>query len=572
MDESVANVTRKRHSRARERYSLRQRRRETLTTLRTPISARMNQTYDTTAPWRDRAALYLRDAGWYVRSTPLIPLGVALIMAVLFLAFAVSHVVNGRIFPNVWALGINLGDLTAAEAESALRTAWNSQVRIQLVDEGRAWTASPADLGMAFDPRPVVEDAFAVGMAGIPLGWTLEPEITLEYITAQNYLLDLAQQVQVEPFNAGYTMREGQIVSVEGRPGRMMDVGLTMETLTQDPLAAVRERLLPLHMIPLPPAVTDASAHLEEARAFAAQPFQLRGYDPYLDQTIAWGTTPEVVVSWLEAGTDSLTLREQAFLPFLEAQNSSLASGGQSQLVRYLDTTETTEKMREAISLKQGTVDLRIRYRPTQYTVVGGDTATGIARKTGIPFYLIEQSNPGRDLNVLAIGDTLNLPSRDVALPLPPVPNKRIVVDLRSQSLVAYENGQQVFSWLISSGMAEAPTSPGIYQILTHNDIAAGSSYTLCNTQGCGQWKMHWFMGIYEVIPGLMNGFHGAVLLPNGNYLGGGNVGSPFTFGCVMSQNDNARLLYEWADTGTVVEIVSADYLPQSDLARMAFG
>ncbi len=569
MDESIVNAPRKRHSRARERYSLRQRRRETLTTLRSPISARMNQTYHSTAPWRDRAALYLRDAGWYVRSTPLIPLGAALVLAVLFLAFAASHVVNGRIFPNVWALGINLGDLTAAEAETALRAAWDNQVRIRLADEDRAWAAAPADLGMAFDPRPVVEAAFGVGMAGIPLGWTLEPQITLDYITAQNYLLDLAQQVQIEPFNAGYAMREGQVVSVEGRPGRMMDVGLTMETLTQDPLAVVRRRLLPLHMIPLPPAVADASAYLEEARAFAAQPFQLRGYDPYLDQTIAWGTTPEVVVSWLEAGPDSLTLREQAFLPFLEAQNNSLAASGTA--VRYLDATETSEKLRTAISLKSSGVDLRIRYRPTQYTVVRGDTATAIARKTGIPFYMIEQSNPGRDLNVLAIGDQLNLPSRDVALPLSPIPNKRIVVDLRSQSLVAYENGQQVFSWLISSGMAEAPTSPGIYQILTHDEVAAGSSYTLCNTQGCGQWQMNWFMGIYEVVPGLMNGFHGAVLLPNGNYLGGGNVGSPFTFGCVMSQDDNARLLYEWADAGTIVEIISNDYPPQSDLARQSF-
>jgi LysM repeat protein len=570
MDDSVGNSRRKRPNRARERYTQRQRRHDTLTTLGTPVSARMSQTFHSTAPWRERGALYLRDAAWYVRSTPLIPLAAALVVGVLFLAFIVSHVLNGRIFPNVWALGVNLGDLTAEEAEAALRDAWDNEVRIRLADEDRAWAASPADLGMAFDPRPVVEAAFKVGMAGIPLGWTLEPEITIEYITAQNYLLDLAQAVQVEPLNAGYAMREGQVVSVESRPGRMMDVGLTMETLTQDPLLVVRERALPLYMIPLPPDVTDASPYLEEARAFTSQSFQLRGYDPYLDQTVVWGTTPDVVLSWLEAGPDSLTLREQAFLPFLEAQNNSLAASEHG--VRYLDATETTETLRQAIASKSDAVNLRIRYRPVQYTVVAGDTATAIARKTGIPFYLIEEANPGRDLNVLSIDDQLNLPSRDLALPLPPVPNKRIVVDLRTQSMVAYENGQQVFSWLISSGMDEAPTSPGIYQILTHNDVASGSSYTLCNTQGCGQWQMYWFMGIYEVVPGLMNGFHGAVLLPNGNYLGGGNVGAPFTFGCVMSQDDNARLLYEWADVGTVVEIVSNDFPPQSDLARQAFG
>jgi len=78
-------------------------------------------------------------------------------------------------------------------------------------------------------------------------------------------------------------------------------------------------------------------------------------------------------------------------------------------------------------------------------------------------------------------------------------------------------------------------------------------------------------MGIYEVVPGLVNGFHGAVLLPNGTYLGGNNVGVPYTLGCVMSRDDQARQLYEWADHGTIVEIISRDYPPQSELARRAF-
>mgnify|MGYP001251354731 FL=1 len=136
--------------------------------------------------------------------------------------------------------------------------------------------------------------------------------------------------------------------------------------------------------------------------------------------------------------------------------------------------------------------------------------------------------------------------------------------------MVAYENGEPVFSWAISSGISTAPTYPGVFQILNHDEVALGSSYTLCSAAGCGQWQMYWFMGIYEVTPGLVNGFHGAVLLPNGTYLGGGSVGSPYTFGCVMSTNDNAELLYNWADEGTVVEIISSEFAPRSDLARRA--
>src|SRR5690606_32310770 len=112
--------------------------------------------------------------------------------------------------------------------------------------------------------------------------------------------------------------------------------------------------------------------------------------------------------------------------------------------------------------------------------------AYSVSRATGIPFYLIEQSNPGRNLNVLSPGDKINLPSRDVAVPLDPVKHKRIVVDIPSQSLVAYENGREVFRWQVSTGISRAPTAPGVYQILTHSETAFGSSYELCGSQGCG--------------------------------------------------------------------------------------
>ena len=67
-----------------------------------------------------------------------------------------------------------------------------------------------------------------------------------------------------------------------------------------------------------------------------------------------------------------------------------------------------------------------------------------------------------------------------------------------------------------------------------------------------------------------MNGFHGAVELPNGNLLGGGSVGSPYTFGCIMARDSEAQSLFEWADVGTVVEIISDEFAPQSDIARQS--
>jgi lipoprotein-anchoring transpeptidase ErfK/SrfK len=522
-----------------------------------------------THPLVARGHLLMQDAWWYLRNTPVVLVGAALLVAVYFLLFVGSHVVQGRIFPNVWSFGVYLGDLTAEEAELKLLQAFTSDVRIRLRDGDREWSATTAELGLKLDARKIVEEARQIGLAGIPFGWRVKPVVETEYLTAQNYLLDLSQRVEVPPYNAGYALQNGQVVGVAGEEGRILDVGLTLEHLTRNAVSVVERQRIDLIMQPLLPDAVDPTPYLDEVQALVGQPFQMVGYDPYLDESVTWTTTPENFISWLEAGSSGLTLRPQAFGPFLEAQTASLNPDGADR--RYLEPTDTMEKLRQAIANQKTSVDLRIRYRPVVYEIAYGDRAYTVARKTGIPYYMIEESNPGRDLNILSPGDKIYLPSRDVSMPLDPVKNKRIIVDIDTQSLVAYENGQEVFSWKISTGIASAPTSPGIYQILSHNDVAFGSSFTLCGSQGCGQWKMYWFMGIYEVQPGLMNGFHGAVELPNGSYLGGGNVGQPYTFGCVMSLDANAKLLYEWAEIGTPVEIISREFPPQSALAKRAF-
>jgi len=570
MDESYV-PRRKKTSKARERYVNRQRKRDPMATPGVYFASdNPMEAYGPLVIWRNRLTLILRDAAWYVTHTPVILIGIAGVAALLFLIFVGTHLIQGRIFPNVWSMGVYLGDKTMEEAQAALTNAWDNEIEIQLVDEDRTWTATPAELGLRLDPQPIIETAKNVGMASLPMGWGIDPVVEIDYITAQNFMLDLSGGVEIPPYNAGYQLQGDQVVGVAGRMGRMMDVALTMEALTQNIISIIQNRRLDLIMTPLSPDIIDPEPYLEQAQELARQPLQMVGYDPFINESLTWATTPETFVSWLEADSDGLTLREDAFAPFLDAQNASLNTDGTS--VRYLEAAETIAKLSEAINTEVVSVNLRIRYRPVEYEVVRGDTAYGIARKTGLPYFLVQEANTGRDLDTLSVGDKLNLPSRDVAIPLDPVPNKRIVVDLDRQYLKAYENGQEIFSWVISSGRDTAPTTPGIFQILTHNETALGSSYTLCGTQGCGQWKMYWFMGVYEAVPGLMNGFHGAVLLPNGSYLGGGDVGTPTTFGCIMSLDANAKMLYDWAEEGTIVEIISSEFPPQSEIARAAFG
>jgi LysM repeat protein len=520
----------------------------------------------------ERASLLLRDFWWQFTHTPyaLYVVGGVTVFALAF--FILSHVLGGRIFPNVWVMGTDLGGLTVDEATAKLDNLWRRTLRLTLVDGDRTWQVTPGELGLSFDARATAEAARGVGMAGIPLGYSVTPRVGVnDELRAQTYLLDLAQQANIPAANPGYRWVGDELMPVMAREGRMIDVAATLGALMDAPAQVAERQRLPLVMLPVRPDTQDAESSLELARALTSQQFQMSGYDPFTNETITWSTDRDTFTSWVEAEAGGLALREEAFRPFLDAQAATLNPDPSG--LRYIEPTDAINRVRAAIRSGVPQISLRIRYRATTYEVVRGDTGFRISRKTGIPFYLIQQANPNLnwETTILSPGDIINLPTRDLTIPEEPVPNKRIVVNLNTQQMIAYENGQPVFQWAISSGISTAPTSPGIYQILSHQEQASGSSFTLCGERGCGQWQMYWFMGVYEVVPGLMNGFHGAVLLPNGTYLGGGNVGSPYTFGCIMSENSQAEALYRWADRGTIVEIVSSEFAPVSALGQLAW-
>ncbi|PJF22754.1 MAG: hypothetical protein CUN56_04375 [Phototrophicales bacterium] len=562
----------RRTSKARERQAIRQRRRGGVRPSQR-VTSRVEKQVDG-LNWRGmlhQLQLLLADGWWYIRHNPRIGAGAVLLISVALVVYLLSYLITGRIFPNVRAFGVSLAGMSVEEAADRLRIAWQNDTEILLIiDDETRITTTPNSLGLILDAEATAKRAHSVGLGALPFGAEIEPVVTLDYLTAQNYLLDIAEQVNRRPVNGIYQWENGQIIPIEGQAGQMLDTALTLERLTQNAAEIVSAGRFEVLMRPIPPEMRDPEPYLDQVIAITSQPLELRGYDPFTNQYVLWTVEPETVTSWLMAGPSSLILREETFLPYLTLLDESLNPEVQNQ--RYLAPDDTIEKLNQAFSTNDTTIDLRIFYRPTTYTVVQGDTASRIARKTGIPLYMIQDANTGIDLNLIFPGDVLSIPSPDNVLPEDPIPHKRIVVDLDRQYLVAFENGQPIFQWSISSGVEDAPTSPGIYQILSHRDVAYGSSNTLCDAAGlvCGQWEMSWFMGIYEVSPGLVNGFHGNVILPNGNLLGDGLVGNPYTFGCVMSNDEQARLLYEWAELGTMVEIISSEYPPRSDLGTIA--
>jgi lipoprotein-anchoring transpeptidase ErfK/SrfK len=99
---------------------------------------------------------------------------------------------------------------------------------------------------------------------------------------------------------------------------------------------------------------------------------------------------------------------------------------------------------------------------------------------------------------------------------------------------------------VISTGIADSPTLPGIFQVLTHEENAYAAIWDL---------YMPHFMGIYYATPDLLNGIHGLPMLSSGRRLWAEVLGRPASYGCIILDLQAAEQLYAWAETGVVVEI-----------------
>ncbi len=166
-----------------------------------------------------------------------------------------------------------------------------------------------------------------------------------------------------------------------------------------------------------------------------------------------------------------------------------------------------------------------VQHAPTTYRVSAGESLWAISLKLGMPMWRIMEVNEGLTTSNIEAGMLLTIPSKNDLLPLPVIPNKRIVVDISNQRMTVYEDGEVRNIYVVSTGIASSPTMAGVFQVQTHEINAYASNWDL---------YMPHFMGIYEAWPGFMNGIHGLPLLSSGTRLWASTLGSPASYGCII--------------------------------------
>jgi len=464
---------------------------------------------------------------------------------------------SGAIYPRVSAADVNLGSLTYGEAVAALDTEWNGGQGLTLSDGTQTWQASPAEFGLALDSEATAQRALDIGRGGGLMGGLfdlldalffggveVEPVVSIDEAQARTGLEAWADTVRVAPQNATIRIEGADVAAVPGVPGSALDVEATLATLSANPGAALIDGTLALQTSSIAPEVADASPVVEQARRWLAAPLDVAIYDPISDETLVQTATREDLAAWLAVENTSqgpqVSVDEARIAPWLENVSATLGSP------RSLDAAKNAPLISAA--LREGKpVTLIVSHGPTTYTVQSGDTLTRIAWKTGMPIWRIMEANPSLNADVLSAGQTLTIPSKDDLLPLPVIPHKRLVVSISQQRLWAYENGQMIREFVISTGIDRSPTQPGVFQVQSHEDPAYASAWDL--------W-MPTFLGIYEAWPGFMNGFHGLPTLSNGVTLWADILGRPASYGCIILDLDDGEWLYTWAEEGVVTEIV----------------
>ncbi len=177
------------------------------------------------------------------------------------------------------------------------------------------------------------------------------------------------------------------------------------------------------------------------------------------------------------------------------------------------------------------------------YVVRPGDTLAAIAARHGVLLAQLLELNRIADPNRIYAGQVLRLPegareqpagvSAAEAPEIPPV-GKFIAVSLAEQRVRAYEDGQLLQEFTVSTGLPTTPTVAGRFAIYAKvpKQRMRGPDYDLPNVP----WVLYFYRGY---------SFHGTYWH--------NSFGRPMSHGCVNMRIEDAQWLYEWAEIGTPV-------------------
>jgi len=260
----------------------------------------------------------------------------------LFLAITITWTVGyqllyaGRIFPGVSVAGVDISGLSPNDAALKLSQTLSFPItgKILFRAADKVWVASPAELGMVFDPSASALAAYEFGrsdglfgaLAGQiragGLGADVSPVLIFDQRVAYTYLQNIASQINQPVVEANLHLEGTNVVTLPGEVGRLLNLDATLIYLGSQ-LQSFRDGEVPLVIAEVAPKLLDVSSQADAARRIISQPLTItvpnyRDGDPgpwtYDIPVVANMITVNVVENngkaEMQVGLDLVTLRQ----------------------------------------------------------------------------------------------------------------------------------------------------------------------------------------------------------------------------------------------------------------------
>lgn len=218
----------------------------------------------------------------------------------------------GRIFPGVSVAGVDLSGLSPNEAALKLSQtlSYPNTGKILFRDGDRVWVASPAELGMVFDPTASANAAYDHGRKGglfaaisgqvsaRGLGADVSPVVLFDQRVAYAYLQNIAVQVDQPVAEATLRVEGTNVISEPGRLGRALNLDATLIYLGAQ-LQSFRDGEAPLVIQETAPKLLDVTPQADLARVMLSQSFTMTLPNSGAGDPGPWSFDPPVLAGML---------------------------------------------------------------------------------------------------------------------------------------------------------------------------------------------------------------------------------------------------------------------------------
>ncbi len=386
------------------------------------------------------------------RQTPLLnQLLAALIGGLLiFLGFTIFWTIGfqliyaGRIFPGVSVAGIDLSGMSPNDAALKLNQALSYPItgKILFQDGERLWVASPAELGLVFDPSASALSAYDLGRQGGLFGALagqvraraegadVSPVVILDERVAYTYLQNIASQLDQPVVEASLRLEGTNVFAQSGQVGRLVNIEATLIDLGAQ-LQSFRDAQVPLVIQEVQPVILDVTPQAEIARRMLSQPLILTLPNAAAGDPGPWVYNIEVLANMLgvtlvekngqtevSVGLDPETLRQllsdlQPSVDRLPANARFYFDDPSAQLVlvesatvgRTMDMEASLNAINESLARGEHTISLVINEQQPAVNDNATAAELGITEKIAEYTSYFRGSAPERVQNIKAAAD-----------------------------------------------------------------------------------------------------------------------------------------------------------------------